>query len=376
MTMAKKKLLIFTEYFLPAKKGGGPVSSIRNIIDLLHEDLEIRVVCFNHDMNSSEPLQDIKSDEWNNWENKAEVFYASKQFLSKNNIYNLIEDFSPNTIYLNAIFVYQFVVFPIWASKKIDAKVVIATRGMLQEGAIANKPLKKKVYFSILRLLGVLNKVRWHATDKQENIDIKNTFKGEEIDVLKNIPIKPLKELRKLQANNAIKLIYLSLVSEKKNLTFLLQALKRTNSLEIEFDIYGPIKDVEYWNECKILINEMPMNIKVSYKGEVNPEDVTETISKYNLFVLPTLGENFGHAIFESFACGVPVLISDKTPWINLEEKNIGYDLALDETLWTKTIESLDVEKLNSMRIDSLNFAKVYYTNGNFKPLYLKLFNN
>ncbi|MCK5907631.1 MAG: hypothetical protein KAG37_08560, partial [Flavobacteriales bacterium] len=82
------------------------------------------------------------------------------------------------------------------------------------------------------------------------------------------------------------------------------------------------------------------------------------------------------HAIFESFACGVPVLISDKTPWINLEEKNIGYDLALDETLWTKTIESLDIEKLNSMRIDSLNFAKVYYTNGNFKPLYLKLFNN
>ena len=368
------KLLIFTEYFLPAKKGGGPVSSIRNLIDLLHKDLEIRVVCFNHDMNSTEPLEGVNSDKWNNWENKAQVYYASKQSLSKKGINKIVYDFAPDTIYLNAIFVYQFVVHPIWASKSINAKIVIAPRGMLQEGAIANKPLKKKVYFSVLKVLRIFNEVQWHATDKQEYIDISNTFKGEKIDVLKNIPIEPLSDIKPLKTSGIINLVYLSLVTEKKNLTFFLNNLSIINSREINFDIYGPIKDVSYWEECKSIIEVMPNNISVNYKGEIDPDKVTETISKYNLFVLPTLGENFGHAIFESFACGVPVLISDRTPWRNLEEKNIGFDLELNENLWSQTIESLDVDKLNSMRIDSLNFANSFFENGNFKQLYLDLF--
>ena len=35
-------------------------------------------------------------------------------------------------------------------------------------------------------------------------------------------------------------------------------------------------------------------------------------------FLLPTGGENFGHAIFEALSCGVPALISDRTPWRDL----------------------------------------------------------
>ena len=373
--MNKSRLLIFTEYFLPAKKGGGPVSSIRNIINLLHKDFEIRVVCFNHDMNSTEPLNEVKSDEWNNWENKAEIYYASRKELSKRNINILVEDFAPNTIYLNAIFVYQFVVYPIWASKKIDAKVVIAPRGMLQEGAIANKPLKKKIYFNILKTIKIFKHINWHATDLQESEDIKRIFSGNNISTIQNIPILPQNKISQFQYDK-IKCIYLSLIMEKKNLHFFLDILSKSINDNFELDIYGPIKDIEYWNECKRIIDATPSNISIKYRGEIDPENVTDTISKYNLFVLPTLGENFGHAIFESFSCGVPVLISDKTPWLNLEEKNIGYDLTIDEGLWTKTIESLNIEKLNSMRIDSLNFAKHYYNNGNFKSLYSELLNN
>jgi glycosyltransferase involved in cell wall biosynthesis len=40
-----------------------------------------------------------------------------------------------------------------------------------------------------------------------------------------------------------------------------------------------------------------------------------EILHKYDLFILPTLNENFGHSIVESLSVGTPVLISDNTPW-------------------------------------------------------------
>jgi glycosyltransferase involved in cell wall biosynthesis len=371
--MTKNKLLIFTEYFLPAKKGGGPVSSIRNLVDLLHHDYEIGIVCFNHDMNETEPLGNITSNSWNNWKDKAKVYYIDRNAMSKKNIDELIAGFNPNTIYLNAIFVHQFILFPIWMAKKINAKVVIASRGMLQQGAIANKPIKKKIYFKIINLLGRLKNVNWHATDEQESKDIKQIFGSKNISIVNNVPIKPTQPT--ITEYSKIRIIYLSLITEKKNLHFLLEAFSEVTK-QIVFDIYGPIKDKDYWQRCEAIIDTLPENIKVEYKGEIDPDKIGDVLPNYNLFVLPTLGENFGHAIFEAFANGIPVLISDRTPWRNLEKQNIGFDLDLDKNIWTEKINSLNIEQLNNMRNDAYNFAKHYFENGNFKNQYLKLFNN
>jgi glycosyltransferase involved in cell wall biosynthesis len=49
----------------------------------------------------------------------------------------------------------------------------------------------------------------------------------------------------------------------------------------------------------------------------------------HDLFILPTLGENYGHVIVEAWAAGVPVLLSDQTPWRGLSGKRIGWDFPL-----------------------------------------------
>ena len=48
-----------------------------------------------------------------------------------------------------------------------------------------------------------------------------------------------------------------------------------------------------------------------------------------DLFLLPTRGENFGHAIFDALEVGLPVLISDQTPWRELEQIGAGWSLSL-----------------------------------------------
>jgi glycosyltransferase involved in cell wall biosynthesis len=56
---------------------------------------------------------------------------------------------------------------------------------------------------------------------------------------------------------------------------------------------------------------------------------VPATLAGYDLFLLPTRGENFGHAIFDALEVGLPVLLSDQTPWRDLERIGAGWSLPL-----------------------------------------------
>jgi glycosyltransferase involved in cell wall biosynthesis len=76
------------------------------------------------------------------------------------------------------------------------------------------------------------------------------------------------------------------------------------------------------------------------YAGVVAPTSVHRTLAQYELLLLPTFGENFGHVIVESLVAGCPVMLSDQTPWRNLQSKKVGFDLPLDRPdLFVKAIE-------------------------------------
>ena len=78
-------------------------------------------------------------------------------------------------------------------------------------------------------------------------------------------------------------------------------------------------------------IEVLPPNIQVVYKGPVENSEVVSVLATNDLFLLPTRGENFGHVIHEALRAGLVLLISDKTPWNNLCEKGIGWDLPLEK---------------------------------------------
>ena len=70
---------------------------------------------------------------------------------------------------------------------------------------------------------------------------------------------------------------------------------------------------------------------EVTNRGVMPHERVADTLAGYDAFLLPSLGENFGHAIWEALACGVPVVVSDRTPWRGLAALGVGYDLPLGD---------------------------------------------
>ena len=81
-------------------------------------------------------------------------------------------------------------------------------------------------------------------------------------------------------------IVFLSRISRKKNLDFALKLLSRVLG-QVRFDIYGPIEDRIYWQDCLAWIKRLPPPIHVDYKGPVNAEHVLEIFSQYHLFLFP-----------------------------------------------------------------------------------------
>ena len=328
-----KRILITYNHFLPAFKAGGPIQSIANLIRNIHGEFEIYVITSNTDLGNIEPLN-IISNSWQDFENgKAKVLYLSKNNAKAFYIKKIIQELNPNRIFVNGIYSIPFAIAPAFF---FPQKTIMHVRGMLHPGALAQKPLKKKLFLLGIKLLGLQEKITFCVSDTLEKEYTRAIFgKNTNIRVAQNFPttfeaIAPIKK-----EIGELKLVSIALISAMKNHALVLDSLALVKG-KINWDIYGPIKDPAYWEKCKQLMAKLPSNITVVYKGEINPDQVYETLVNYHFFILPSQSENFGHALYEAMIGGKPVITSNYTPWNYLEENNSGYNVDL-------TIQSLEI---------------------------------
>ena len=71
------KVLIFIDWYLPAIRGGGPISSVVNMVNLLSKNFDFFIVTGSKDLNSENNLQDIILNKWQKV-GLAEVIYLEK----------------------------------------------------------------------------------------------------------------------------------------------------------------------------------------------------------------------------------------------------------------------------------------------------------
>ncbi|RYE99488.1 MAG: glycosyltransferase, partial [Oxalobacteraceae bacterium] len=164
--------------------------------------------------------------------------------------------------------------------------------------------------------------------------DIRNVLGSERIVVASNmvgIASASAANISVPALEGPIRVVFLSRITSKKNLIGAIDILARV-SCPVEFDIHGIIEDTAYWAECQQHIAALPGHVTARYVGEVKPNRVEEVLAPYDLFLFPTLGENYGHVIREALSAGLPVLVSDQTPWRGLVERGAGADLSLENS--------------------------------------------
>ena len=306
-----------------------------------------------------------------------QVWYSSKDKPHAGEILRCIEETDASIVYLNGMFSYRFVMLPLLKIKKQKIRVVLCPRGMLQTGALAGKSLKKKLYLTALKLSGLVKNISWHATNAEEEQDIKRVFgNNAHVIIAANIPKQPVTDcISAKKITGQLRLIYLSLIAEKKNLLQVIELINRSNT-HMTLDIYGPVKDAAYWKKCEAAI--AGSNEKVKYMGVIKPEQIQDTFSKYDASVLLTKGENFGHALYESLSAGRPIITSYFTPWNELEQKKAGWNLDINDNdsclQKLETICNMNNDTFNSYCTGAYKIAKSYYTESTDLSNYHKLF--
>ena len=235
-------------------------------------------------------------------------------------------------MHLNSFFSFRFSILPLllWRLLKPGRPVIVGPRGEYSGGALGLKSTKKRAYINLTQRLGLYRNVIWHASTEHEADDIRRVMGADaRIRIAIDIASPPANlTLAPRQDAAPLRIVFLSRISPMKNLQGAIEKLRQVRN-PVVFDVYGPAEDATYWAACQQAAKGLPPHVQFNYRGALYPAQVPETLVGYDLFYLPTLGENFGHVIAEALGCGLPVLISDQTPWRDLADKGLGWDLPL-----------------------------------------------
>ncbi|MBL0134244.1 MAG: glycosyltransferase [Chitinophagaceae bacterium] len=299
----------------------------------MKEEYEVFVFTGDRDLNDSKPLAGIESDKWLDYASTSvKVFYASPEFLSWGNILATINKLNPDFIYLNSYFSKYFAVYPLLMKRfaSLESKLIMAPRGMLKQSALQFKAGKKKIYLTIFSILGLHRQLKFQATDQTEFDDIKKRYPNNSIELVRSFPTTLKKEpLPVTKSEGSLNIIFVGRIHPIKNLDYLLNALLSVKG-QVTCTIAGTMEDQGYWQECKKIIEQIPAEITVKSAGELAFPLLQELLATQHILVLPTKGENFGHAIFESLILGKPVLIKRPNAMENLAPVKAGWELPLD----------------------------------------------
>ena len=359
MTNGKKNILIIMGRYLPGYKDGGPVRSIKNLVDYLGDEYNFRILTCDRDHGDEESYPNIKVNAWNTV-GKAQVYYVPPNGFKFKTIKKLANESDLvyccgcfNDYAINTLILKRF--------NQIKVPVVVAAMGLFSPMEFRLKYAKKKLFTTLFNLTGMFKKIYWSATSEMEIHEIKqqvrvkdNFFIAEDLPrKVDEAPIKKEKEIGKL------KVVWISRIAPKKNLKGAIQILQMVKS-DIEFTIYGPKHVPDYWDECEEELKKLPSNVKWSWKGNVESEKVVETLKNHHVFLFPTLGENYGHVIQEALSASCPVILSDQTPWNDVEYNSAGYTYPVDNIdNFIECIEryaNLDQKVFNKIANDALEY--------------------
>jgi glycosyltransferase involved in cell wall biosynthesis len=321
------KIFITIPWFVPAFRAGGPVQSVANLVKEYSEGVEYFIFCGDTDLNGAE-LENIQTNEWVGFNEYTKVWYARPEKRSET-LVKLVEQIQPDILFIIGVFSWHFNIVPVIYCK--SSRKILSTRGMLHPAALSQKKWKKKIFLELFKMLDYPFKVDYHATDEEEANYIRSYFGAHsKVFVAKNFPTKVGLLRMQEKMPGQLKLATVAIISPMKNILLVLEALERMTD-NIEYDIYGPIKDEDYWALCKEQMRKLPHNISVIYHKEIEPARVKEVLQATHVFVLPSKSENFGHAMYEALSAGRPLITSYNTPWKGLLEANAGLNVSVKD---------------------------------------------
>ena len=319
---ARPTILVELGHFRPGFRANGPNRSFVRAAAALHDRFRFRVISLAVE---GEPV-----GQWHEFDGTERIALAQGSLFASG-LRRLLHETPHDLLVCNGLF-NRPLTLPSLLMKRagqLSRPLLLAPRGEFSPGALGLKARRKDAYLQLLRTTGLLRGISLQATDDAEAARIAERLPGQKILVGPNVrTLDPLPDHRPRRVGEPLRLVFLSRIDRMKNLDWALDLLARS-TVPVRLNIFGPVSDPDYWTECRAKIAHLPSHVEVHLGGEIAPDDVPAQLARHDLFLLPTRGENFGHAIADALLAGTPVLIADTTPWRGLQLRQAGADLSL-----------------------------------------------
>jgi glycosyltransferase involved in cell wall biosynthesis len=199
---------------------------------------------------------------------------------------------------------------------------IIEPHGTLSPYTFANRRrYLKRIYFSLLDRRTALKAAAIHYTTSQE------ARKAERLDLATRAVVIPVpcgaQVAERRQSSSSDTVLFLSRLHPVKGVELLLEAMVAVRGVVSSAKIIiAGSGDSRYEKSLRDKVRKLNLDTAVSFVGFVEGERKAETFRQACIFVLPSYQENFGLAIAEALAYGIPVVI---TQGVDLAEDVIAY---------------------------------------------------
>jgi glycosyltransferase involved in cell wall biosynthesis len=223
----------------------------------------------------------------------------------------------------------------LWLMPNVDAgraalhagkPFIVAPRGMLAPAARAFSRVKKRIVWGLLQGEVVRRAACIHATSEQEHDEIRDFGLNNPIAIVPNGIDLPAPATRSISSTtNGRIVLSLGRLHPKKGLDRLVRAWATVEAAfpDWRLRIVGP-DELGHGGQLAALAMELKAR-RISFEKSVAGDAKIAAYRQADLFVLPTLNENFALTVAEALAAGTPVIATKGAPWQRLESEGCGW---------------------------------------------------
>ena len=368
------RICLVSSSFYPATFYGGPISATWGLSKKLAENgHDIYVSTTN--ANGDKKLV-VECDNFLEKENNVFVKYYNEQIINKFSfsfLFGIWSDIKKSdVVYVQYLFHYS-VLFSLLFSVIQKKKIIVCPRGSFSFFTLNNKYPYIKLLWLNFFIKPMLKKIIWQASSYLEERDVLNKFPNADVKIINDgidyesfqnsIIVSRNELLRKFTGINFndISNIFLSMgrLHKIKGFDVLIDAF----SLFLEKDKYAKLiiagGDDGVGKQLSDQILKLNLGSSVFLIGVVNFEDKRMLLNNCNYFTLASEFESFGIVIAEALSCGKPVVVSNKTPWKDIQINNCGILADNEKNSFNDGFSNIVNEKYDSSQIK--NYVKENY---------------
>ncbi len=202
-------------------------------------------------------------------------------------------------------------------ARSLGVPYIVRPLGQLDAWSLGQKKLKKLLYYALIEKHNLQHAAAIHCTSETESKHVHKLLPKARTEViphgiepLPEIPDAParLRQQLALPADERV-ILFLSRWHPKKNIPLLLQSLSGMISERWTLVLAGSSEN-EYATHIHQLIREYGLEGRVRCPGHVQGDEKALLLQGADVFVLPSVSENFGVAVAEALTCGLPAVVT------------------------------------------------------------------